>query len=429
MKHLSPPAVFITEQTTRDPRAMTRAENMIAAMDCGSVDTVTDDDLRHIVVERGWASHPAWGVNDDPHDPDVVFTMARFDDSEAEQKARMAAYPELAARDLWGYTHFWYRDDGDADKREAWQGIICQSAWQLHSITGCPFRCAYCGMGGMMRVHVNIEDYIDRMDRLFALDPAQRLFKWDNRSDVSAFEPEYDASQPFVEYFAEMPDKFLEIYIGKSANTDGLLDLDPKGKTIMQWSIGAETQSTVFEPNTDPWRDRIEAARRLQQAGYIVRYRFSPIIPVANWREENAELIARIFERSNPDIISLCAFGWMDVDRARELLDFSLLDPQIVAAMESAAPFLRERGYASGGGRPIPHDARYSMLSFLIDEIRKHSDDVIIALCLETPEMWRALGDRTGQKPGHYVCSCGPDSVPGTPLYDHMLGGCTACST
>jgi hypothetical protein len=127
---------------------------------------------------------------------------------------------------------------------------------------------------------------------------------------------------------------------------DNLLALDPRGKTIIQWSVSAGTQSTVIEKETAPWDRRIEAARKCQDAGYIVRFRFSPIIPVRNWEQENAELIELIFQRTKPDVISLCSFGWMDVDEARACLDFGLLDPD-PSGTRLEVPFTWHRGEVS----------------------------------------------------------------------------------
>ena len=255
--------------------------------------------------------------------------------------------------------------------------------------------------------------------------PKQRLYKWDNVSDVSCFEPEYGASRLLVERFAQETDRYLEIYVGKSANTDDLLDYDHQGRTILQWSISSPAQVASFEEGTDGMIERLEAARRCQEAGYIVRFRLSPIIPVKDWREENRLLLTEMFSRTRPDVVSLCPFGWMDVETARRRLDFDLLDEDFVRAMDAAAPFLRARGYTAGSGRPMPHDARYVMLDFLIDEIQRLSPDTVIALCLETEEMWRALGPRIGASPRNYVCNCGPYCTPGDPLYDASVPNTT----
>jgi spore photoproduct lyase len=422
MNQLRPEKVYVTGEVYERPECVARLERMLACIECEAVETVREDAaLDELSAERGWTRIPKWGTITERRDPDIVFTTAKFH-GEEQQQERRERYPNLRARDLLGYHTCWFRPDGEPEWRRAKKGIVCQSAYQLHSIMGCPFRCHYCGLGGMIRILLNMEEYCEHLDEWLALWPEQRLYKWDNQTDVLCFEPEYGASELLVGYFAQREHQYLEIYAGKSDNVDFLLDLDHQGHTILQWSIAARTQTEVFEDKTASMEARIEAARKCQQAGYLVRFRFSPIIPVKNWREENAELIRLIFARTKPDVISLCAFGWMDVDDARACLDFSLLDHEYVAAMEAAAPFVRERGYTIGGGRPMPHDARAVMFDFLIDTIRSVSPDTVVALCLETEEMWRAFEGRLGMTPEHYVCNCGPMCTPEGRLYDKMVG-------
>ena len=452
MNQLRPQKVLVTAEVYEKPECVARLERMLQCIECESVETVEDDAaLDRISADRGWANARKWGTIEERRDPDIVFTTAKFHD-EAQRRERAERYPSLRARDLLGYHTCWFRPDGEPEWRRAHQGIVCQSAYQLHSVAGCPFRCHYCSFGGLIRVLLNMEEYCEHLDEWLELaplseagrpdpclkrDPArgrrargsqrsgapeQRLYKWDNQTDVLCFEPEYGAAKLLVEYFARREHQYLEIYAGKSDNVDFLLDLEHRGHTILQWSIGGRTQTEALEEKTASMEARIEAARRCRQAGYIVRFRFSPIIPVKNWREENAELIRLIFERTKPDVISLCAFGWMDVDDARACLDFSLLDDEYVRAMDAAAPFIRARGYTSGGGRPMPHDARVMMFEFLIDEIQRASPDTVVALCLETEEMWRVFEERLGMTPDDYVCNCGPRCTPGGALYDRMVG-------
>jgi hypothetical protein len=416
---LTPRFIYVTTDLQDHPAAMARVERMIAACPGARVEFVDDEGLSAAVTERGWDQTTCWGTQTaaERHDPDLVLTTGKFHD-EATKAARLERYPGLRFRDLGGYRMFWWRYDGSPEFREKSRGIICQSAWQLHSIEGCPFRCWYCGCGGVNRLLMNVEEYLEHLDEWLQVAPAQRLYKWDNSADVTAFEPEYGWSTELVKYFARQPGKFLEIYVGKSDNIENLLSVDPRGQTILQWSISARTQSTVIEEKTATWEERIEAARACQEAGYLVRFRFSPIIPVPGWREENTELIERIFARTRPDVISLCPFGWMNATEFERRVPFDLLDPDFAAVIRAAEPFLAERGYSSGGAHPIPHDARLVLLDYLIDEIQRVGPGVPIALCLETPEMWARLGPKLGQPPGRYVCNCGPTCTPGDALYD-----------
>ena len=421
MEPLAPQKIYATTDIKEDPDALARVERMAAAMDAPPVEWVDEDRLSQVASERAWEQIPRWGEIQEPHDPDIVFTTGKFLPEE-EFKAREERWPALTCSDLLGHFTWNFRADGSPEFKERTQGIICQSAWELHSITGCMYRCAYCWFGKAIRILVNMEEYVRRLDAWLAQCPSQRIFKWDNATDVTCFEPEYGADRLLVDYFARRTDQYLEIYVGKSANIDHLLDMDHRGRTILQWSLAAKTQSEVLEPKTANWRQRVEAARRCQQAGYLVRFRFSPIVPVRRWREEYKELIDLIFDRTCPDVISLCPLGWMDYELTARCIDMDLIDPDFAAAMKTMAPFLEARGYNAGGGHPIPHDARYVLLDALITEIQRRSPETVIALCLETPEMWRALADRIGQDPNNYVCNCGPQCTPGGTLYDRLVG-------
>ena len=44
---------------------------------------------------------------------------------------------------------------------------------------------------------LNIEEFIEHLDsRIDTLEPPQTLYKWDNTTDLNAFEPECDAVRP-----------------------------------------------------------------------------------------------------------------------------------------------------------------------------------------------------------------------------------------
>ena len=406
---LSPEAVYVTQSVENDPRSRQRAERMIAAMTAGEVVRNVDDaELNRIVAERGWETNTRWGEREEARDPDVVFTVFPGRLSTEEKKARAQPYPNLRVNHLAEGVGWVYRGDGTPEWRKRTHSI-CQPAWQLHSVTGCPFRCAYCWLGNVINIRVNIEDLADFTAREIArLNPPQTIWKWDNVTDLNCFEPEYDAVRPMVELFAKQREHYLLLYTGKSDNVDFMLDYDHQGQTIIQWSLSPRTQSVALEPLTAPWDARVEAMRQCEEAGYQVRFRLSPIMPVKNWREEYTELIELIFSKTHPDVCALCMFGWMDFQVAERCLDLSLWDPIYVDAMRATAPFLE--GKRTG---PIPHEARAAIYQHLIDEITRVSPKTPIALCLETPEMWRLFEEQLNQSAEEYVCVCGPYCTPG----------------
>jgi len=205
----------------------------------------------------------------------------------------------------------------------------------------------------------------------------------------------------------------LLLYAGKSDNVNFLLDLDHRSKTIIQWSVAPATQSRLIERGTAPMERRIEAARKCQEAGYLVRLWFSPIIPVNGWREEYARMITELFAATQPDVIALHAFGWTNIDEMTGCIDPSLLDPWAVELARERRGEVEGRKY-----RPFPHEVRRTFYRFLIDEIRRHSPATPISLCLESPEMWQEFGDELGRMADGYLCTCGPTCSPGTAFYE-----------
>jgi len=411
---LKPPAVYITQEAEQDERCARRVERMLSAIDCDHVERGVDDArLAEIIEENGWRESRRWGQMAEPHDPPVVFNTFRNHHTKEERERRLQQYPQFGASRLHGYFGFDWRQDGVPEWR-AKEGRICQPAWEFHTIWGCPFRCSYCWFGTVLNVMVDIESFLDYADRrIRELDPPQTIYKWDNGTDINCFEPEYDATRLMVDYFARQRRNFLLLYTGKSDHVEFMLGYPHNGQTIIQWSVSARTQSTRIELESAPWDARIEAAAKCQEAGYQVRFRFSPIIPVKNWREENRELIDLMFRRTRPDVIALCMFGWMDFALAEQCLDLDLLDPQFVDAMRGAAPFLKGKRYG-----PFPHEARAEVHRFLLDEIRRVSPDTPVALCLDTPAMWAELAAGLRQGPDDYVCVCGGHCTPGNPRFE-----------
>jgi spore photoproduct lyase len=79
------------------------------------------------------------------------------------------------------------------------------------------------------------------------------------------------ATKIFVEYFSQFENHFLMLYT-KSNNVDFLLDLHHKGQTLVCWTLNASTQSRIIERDAATMEERIEAARKCQEAGYRVRF-------------------------------------------------------------------------------------------------------------------------------------------------------------
>ena len=417
MYNVKPTKVYVFESTWEDERCATRAARMVKALGDPEVVTIGDVDLPDVIRDNNWVNVPARGNNIPPGEaPIFVLNRLRFDGAQDKEeverilnKCPEGTTPHLVRRLLGlNYTAC----GGPIRSRE----LICRRTHEFHTIDGCLHQCLYCSSGANQYVTLamNLEEFVEkRLDKIVKSNPWQKVFRYQTQvSDALCFEPEYGASEVFADYFAGLHDRYLLLHTS-SANVDHLLDLEHQGHTIVLWSLTSETVSKEIEARSGTTEERIEAARKCQNAGYTVRFKFKPIVPVKNWRDECADMIEKLFAATDPDVLSMCVLMWMTAEEFDRLFDPSMFDPQYVKAMHDSADAMRHR--ACG---PFPDEVRIEIYSFFIDEIRKHNSSVPVSLSTETKELWDCLGPRLGFTADNYVCGCGAKCTPHLQILD-----------
>jgi len=408
MYELNPSAVYAHESVIAEPRYRERMNRVISALS-NPIEPIVfgDEDLPELInKQRIMASRVPMGTLKEIPDPMLLFNTFRFDGQRSKKAEWLKGQGvKNINAGLLGYGAFAWAPYGlQADPHR--NDKVCRPCWRIHFQNGCLHKCHYCGFGGLLITMVNVEDYIENLAKLIEAHPWQETYLLEDDADIPCLEPELDCLGSIIEFFGTLEDRYLVIHT-KSWNFDWALDLKHNGNTIIVWSISAPTQSTLIEPKTGTTEQRLEAARKCQEAGYTVRYKFKPIIPVRNWREYASETIRMLFSETNPDVISLCCFMWMSIDELKQRLDVSLLDPKyIVAAEESVEEVADTRT------RPFPEWVRAEIYEHHFIEIRKWNLEVPVSLSTESWDMWKRLGSTLGATALNYVCGCGPNSVP-----------------
>ena len=75
---------------------------------------------------------------------------------------------------------------------------------------------------------------------------------------------------------------------------DSLLALRHQRRTRVRFSLNAASVSRDFEGGTASVPQRLQALRKIAQAGYPVGLTIAPIIPIANWRQEYRVLLSNV---------------------------------------------------------------------------------------------------------------------------------------
>ncbi len=424
MYDLHPKGGFAHERVFDNPRALARMERMLDAMHIplDSVPKVGMGDVEEIIelsgateavaaedVRRGGHGRVRQGRVRLEEDPVIVFNTFVWDpDKRAPAPEGMKFTNPHASRLVRLFSGV--GEDFAFSKRDLYRADrdwVCQGGWGIHSIAGCVHKCDYCGQGFITTLLLDLEEFCDHLKIMFKDQPQQHLHRYDLYSDILAFEPEYGCSEVVGKCFDETDDKYLLLYT-RSDNVQHLVDLPYQEHTLGNWTLSMDTVSRVIERDSPPLADRIEAMRICQDAGYVVRAGFSPIIPIKNWREETTEMLELLFSKVQPEVLRGWVLAMMDAEEYAAMFAHVEMDEHFMKRMHEDAQELNGLHHA-----PFPLDVRAEIYRHYIREARRISPETPFALCTEHPKLWEMLEDDLCMERDAMFCCCGGLSVPG----------------
>ena len=173
----------------------------------------------------------------------------------------------------------------------------------------------------------------------------------------------------------EEQDRHKVLFVTKSDNIKHLLEIDPHNQAIMSFSLNADEVARRWENGSPSVDRRIEAGRKLSQAGYEVRLRIDPMVPVTDWKEHYTKLVEQIFTSFTPSRITLGSLRGLQ-STINGSTDKSWLE------------YLKEN---SNWGKKVDFGTRREMYDAIITFLRDNYNYNDIALCKETVAMWGSL--------------------------------------
>jgi spore photoproduct lyase len=307
---------------------------------------------------------------------------------------RMAARPESAARDPFG-----------AGKRRmvvmARRGAFlmgcpasstqfaCCGYLVLVLASNCPMDCSYCFLqehlanNPAFQVYANYDHAFDELDRL-ARAGSERSFRigTGELADSLAFDSLTAISRDLVGYFSGHQNLMLELKT-KTDEIDHLLTVDPRGRTLVSWSLSPLRVFTMSEHYTASPDSRIKAARRALEAGYKVGFHLDPVIAYEGAENEYVELLDNVF-----DIVPAKAIAFFSLGGLR-------MTPGLRAAARRRFPadpmLLGEEVLGEDGRYRTFTPLRFRLFARLRARISKACADLPIYLCMETASAHRRI--------------------------------------
>jgi spore photoproduct lyase len=262
--------------------------------------------------------------------------------------------------------------------------VICPHFIELKWAYGCPFDCAWCYLKGTFRFHPTktkpvIKDYkkIELHTRRFLREVA--IPEILNTGEIADSLMGENLSTPFSKFIIPMferQSKHKVLFLTKSDNIKNLLEISPHNQVIMSFSLNADKVARKWEIGAPSVGRRIEAGRKLNEAGYEVRVRIDPMVPVPEWEKHYLELVEQLFSSFIPSRITLGSLRGLQTT-INGSTDKSWLE------------YLKEN---SNWGKKVDFKTRREMYIAIINHLKKNYDYNEVALCKETLAMWGSLG-------------------------------------
>lgn len=157
--------------------------------------------------------------------------------------------------------------------------------------TGCMGHCHYCylqttmGSKPYIRSYVNVEEILEAAEGYMSERmPEKTRFEASCTSDIVGIDHLTHSLKRAIEFFGKSEYGQFR-FVTKFSHVDHLLDAEHNGKTRFRFSINADYIIKNFEPGTSPLIDRLEAAKKVANAGYPLGFIVAPIYLHDGWKE------------------------------------------------------------------------------------------------------------------------------------------------
>jgi spore photoproduct lyase len=266
-------------------------------------------------------------------------------------------------------------------------GCFYRCKWRYLKLT---YRAAY----PFIAVRVQYDEIKKQLKKRLRETKLPIMFNSGELADSLSVEHLTRAGREFISWFGKTDNGYL-FMLTKSDSVDDILDLHHNKHTVVTWSINNKEVSKKCEIGAPSFERRLEAAYKVQQAGYPIRIRLDPIVPFNGWQKAYSQTIRQVFDRVAPERVTL---GTLRFEKAFYNMRHSIFTtgPELPSLLETMQPMFTPKAF-TGFQRPrsgkysFSDDKRAEIFSYIIDQIRRYSD-CKIALCKESASLWNRIG-------------------------------------
>ena len=255
------------------------------------------------------------------------------------------------------------------------QGIVCPHFYELRWAFGCNYDCQWCYLLGTSfgKKHFrayDINTVLKHTARALREIKEPQIF---NSGELSDSYPSHPNIQAIMDLF-ETQSRHKLLLLTKTADASSLINKQRK-QVIYSCSLNANPVSTRWEKLAPSPIERIRAAKQVAEAGYEVRARIDPIVPIEGWKQHYAELVNMM------DDVPFSRITLGTLRGLQRTINFS-------KKLGKDTSWTTYFSTTTKWGKKISDESRFDIYSFMIDLLKPRT----VAICKETDEMVSRLG-------------------------------------
>jgi spore photoproduct lyase len=257
---------------------------------------------------------------------------------------------------------------------------VCCNLRTIDAVENCVFGCSYCTVQTFYTDEIVFdEDFAAKLEKI-ELEPdrfyhigtgqASDSLAWGNRNGV------LDA---LCRFGVGHPNVLLELKT-KSDNVGYFLEGGIPPNVVCSWSLNTPAVIANEEHFTATFERRVDAARRVADAGVKVAFHFHPMVYYDGWDRDYTEAASLLMERFGANEVLFVTFG-----------SVTLIKPVIRKIREVGNPtkiLQMELVPDPHGKMTYPDDVKVEMFKRMYTVFEPWRDDVFMYLCMEKTAIW-----------------------------------------
>ena len=261
---------------------------------------------------------------------------------------------------------------------------LCCNLQTLDAVDNCGYGCSYCSIQSFFDgKQISFDEGFAAKLRDLKLDPNETYHIGTGQSsDSLMWGNSHGVLDALVDFAWTHPNVILELKT-KSANVNHLLRVDAPKNILCTWSLNTPILIQYEEHGTATLDKRLNAARKVADAGFLVGFHFHPIVHYDQWQRDYKLVVEQLCSLFEPEEVALVSMGTL-----------TYIKSVIREIRKRAIPtqILKMPMVDSDGKQSYPDEIKRSLFSHVYDSFAESwKSNVFFYLCMENHRLWKPV--------------------------------------